>query len=81
MSVPVPGPGTRIRIAVRGLGRVGISHVELTDGVQTLAPNGWAPARVRTIGRAAPLKGLPRLNWERNAGSVTLKFGKKKRRP
>jgi hypothetical protein len=81
MSVPVPGPGARIRIAVRGLGRLGISHVELTDGVQTLAPKGWAPASARTIGRAAPRRGFPKLNWERNAGSVTLDFGKKKRRP
>jgi hypothetical protein len=80
-SVPVAGPDARLRIAVRGLGRVTVANVELTDGVDVLRPGGWPAARRRTLGAAAPGSGFPDLDWTRNADSVTLDFGEKKRRP
>lgn len=74
MSVPVPGPDARLRIAVRGLGSVGLSRPELTDGVTTLLARNWRPSEVREVGRPAPRAGFPRLDWERNAGSTTVSF-------
>jgi hypothetical protein len=74
LSVPVPGPATALRIAVRGLGRVGISQVELTDGVQVKQALGWSAKQPRFIGRPAPRTGFPKLDWERNTGSVSLRF-------
>jgi hypothetical protein len=80
-SVPVPGPGSSLRIAVRGVGQVGIANVDLSDGVAILRPAGWAAATRKTLGRAAPRRGFPVLDWERNAAAVALDFSKEKRRP
>jgi hypothetical protein len=80
-SVPVPGPDSVLRIAVRGIGQVGIALVELTDGVAVLRARGWTAASKRTIGKAAPPQGFPVLEWERNAGAVALLFSTQKRRP
>jgi hypothetical protein len=77
-SVPVPGPDSGLRIAVRGLGRIGLANVELTDGVGALRPRGWSGPRCRRIGSPAPREGFPRLDWERNAGSIELVFARKK---
>jgi hypothetical protein len=77
-SVPVAGPEVPLRIAVRGLGRVAIANVELTDGVAVLAPRGWTAARRAVAGRMPPKSGFPELDWERNSGAVLLDFGKKK---
>jgi hypothetical protein len=75
---PRGGPGfAGLRIAVRGIGRVGVANVELTDGAVALRPIGWPPARTRTIGLPAPQAGFPELDWSRNAGSVALRFRKK----
>ena len=75
-SVPVPGPGSALRIAVRGIGRVAIAQVELTDGVTLLRPRGWSAARRRAIGAAAPRAGFPTVDWGTNTGAVALDFGK-----
>jgi hypothetical protein len=80
-SVPVPGPESALRIGVRGIGRIGVANVELTDGVAVLGAKGWTAASRRILGRAAPSQGLPILDWERNTGAVTLDFSPKKRRP
>lgn len=80
-SVPAAGPDAALRIAVRGIGRVGIANVELTDGVASLRPIGWPAARQRVIGLRAPRAGFPELDWERNCGEVALAFGKKKGAP
>ena len=77
-SVPVPGPETLLRVAVRGIGQVAIAGVELTDGVTTLVPRGWRAARRARIGTAAPASGFPDLDWGRNTGAVLLAFGRKK---
>jgi hypothetical protein len=78
-SVPVNGAEACLRIAVRGLGRVSIADVELTDGVTVLRPRGWNAARRTVVGDRAPRNGFPDLDWERNAGSVELEFGGKSR--
>jgi hypothetical protein len=80
-SVPVPGPHAVLRIAVRGLGRLTIAQVDLTDGISVLHPAAWSAATRKTLGREAPRRGLPVLDWERNAGAVALDFSAKKRRP
>jgi hypothetical protein len=79
-SVPVPGPGVRLRVAVRGIGRVEIASVELTDGVTVLGAAGWTPARRARIGNAAPRTGFPDLDWGRDTGAVTLHFPREKAR-
>jgi hypothetical protein len=73
-SVPVPGPGSALRIAVRGIGRLGVAHVELTDGATVLRPRGWDARRTRILGRRAPAEGFPDLDWERNEGVIPLRF-------
>lgn len=80
-SVPVPSGDSKLRIAVRGIGRIGITNVDLTDGVTVLRPDGWPAARRRIIGRPAPMRGFPILDWERNADAAALDFSTKKRRP
>ena len=75
MSVPVAGPDAPLRVAVRGIGRVAIANVELTDGVTTLRPRGWNAARRVVLGARTPGTGLPSLDWERNRASVALDFG------
>jgi hypothetical protein len=74
VSVPVPGPDASLRIAVRGIGRLGVAHVELTDGTTVLHPGGWDARRARTLGRRAPAEGFPDLDWERNEASIPLRF-------
>ena len=76
LSVPVPGPGCALRVAVRGIGRVAIASPELTDGVASLRPRGWNAARRATLGRPALPRGLPALDWGRNADAVDLDFRK-----
>jgi hypothetical protein len=73
-SVPVPGPDSRLRIAVRGIGRLGVANVELTDGATVLRPRGWDARCTRTLGRRAPAAGFPDLDWERNEAVIPLRF-------
>jgi len=73
-SVPIDDPRAALRIAIRGLGQVAIAGVELTDGVTVLRPRAWPPARRKVIGTAAPRKGFPEIDWERNTGSIALAF-------
>jgi hypothetical protein len=80
-SVPVAGPDEALRIAVRGVGRVGVANVALTDGVTVLRASGWPASRRRVIGRPAPGEGFPDLDWDRNTGEIALDFGKKKGAP
>jgi len=63
-----------LRLAVRGLGQVAISHVELTDGVTTLRPIGWRLTQKKILGRPAPREGFPELDLQRNRGEVALRF-------
>lgn len=60
----------RLRLALRGLGQVKIARVALTDGRVE-----W-PARVarKILGRPAPSRGFPDLDWARNRDALTLRF-------
>jgi hypothetical protein len=73
-SIPVEGPAVQLRVCVRGIGRVGIANVELTDGLSHLRPRGWPSGRRRVIGLAAPKVGFPALDWQRNCASCELAF-------
>ena len=68
------GYGSSVRLAVRGVGQVAISHVELTNGVTTLRPTGWRLTQKKILGRPAPRQGFPELDLERNQGAVALRF-------
>jgi hypothetical protein len=59
-SVSIDSPGNRLRIAVKGVGQVAISHVTMTDGVETRR-RPWFRRR-KMIGRPAPRSGLPAFN-------------------
>jgi hypothetical protein len=74
MSVPLPTPEAPLRISVRGLGRVGIARIELTNGVSAKHCTGWKPRETRFIGKPTPRRGFPILDWERNTGSLALRF-------
>lgn len=71
-ACPVDDPKAPLRIATRCVGQVAASHIELTDGVATLAHK---PARVRhVLGEPAPKSGWPKVDWTRNTGELALAF-------
>ncbi|HYC71836.1 MAG TPA: family 20 glycosylhydrolase [Opitutaceae bacterium] len=70
-TVPVASPDAgSLRIAVRGVGQVGISHIALTDGVRTLRAKNWTLRKV--LGRAAPRRGLPTPDWTKNTATLAV---------
>jgi hypothetical protein len=74
ISVPIDDPRAPLRLAVRGVGQVAISHVALTDGVVRRHPAGWPAARRKTLGPPAPRRGLPLVDFEKDTGAVTVRF-------
>jgi hypothetical protein len=75
-SVPltVAAGNFHLRLAVRGVGQVAISHVEITNGVDRYSPKDWPLAQKRRLGRLAPRRKFPVLDWTRNRGELTLQF-------
>jgi len=71
-TVPVGSPGAQLRIAVRGVGQVAISRVEVTDGQETLRARNGRNRNV--LGIKAPRRGLPGLDWALNAGVWSITF-------
>ncbi len=59
-TVPVVSPEKKIRIVARGVGQVGVSHVALTNGVETLQINAFR--RQRIIGHRVIRQGFPEMN-------------------
>jgi hypothetical protein len=58
----------RLRLVLRGLGEVKIEAIELFDGRARVRP-----AKHRQIlGRPAPRRGLPKLDWSKNQDSLRL---------
>lgn len=73
-SVAVDSPVKSLRIALRGVGEVAVSHVVFTDGVITLRPKDWPVRDRRALGSPAPTKGLPDLHLGSNRDAVDLVF-------
>jgi hypothetical protein len=71
----VTDPGyITFRIAIRGVGQVAVSDIELTDGVSRLRPRGWPAARKKHLGRPAPQRKFPAVDWTKNQDSNRLTF-------
>ncbi len=66
----------RLRLALRGVWQVAVSHVELTNGVVRLHPSGWLPSHKKILGRPAPHQGFPTVDFEKNTGSATVSFAR-----
>lgn len=67
---PVADGARSLRIVSRCVGRVGISHVELTDGVTVRE---MRPVRARhELGEAAAKAGWPVVDWVTNTGVLEL---------
>jgi hypothetical protein len=64
-TVPVDAPDANLRIAVRGIGQVGISHVALINGVESRQFTGGR--RKKILGRRPPSRGWPAPDWQANA--------------
>lgn len=67
------GPGAprpRLRFALRGLGQVRLGDVALTDGTTVL------PVRLpkKILGRPAPRRGFPHLDWTKNQATLPIAF-------
>lgn len=69
-TVPVDSPDARLRIAVRGVGQVAISHVALTNGVEARRRGDYNGRKV--LGRRAPVRGLPVADWVNNKQALEL---------
>lgn len=85
-SVPVDPSAAAsggLRLSVRGLGQVAISHVELTDGVLIVHPRHWPQRERRVLGQPAPTSGFPEIDLSVNRDEVVLEFEPKsvRRRP
>ncbi|MFZ5494367.1 MAG: family 20 glycosylhydrolase [Verrucomicrobiota bacterium] len=66
-SVPVDDPSRPLRIAVRGVGRMAVSHAVLTDGVTTRRAHAYR--RKHLLGQPAPRRGFPAPDWADNAAA------------
>ncbi len=78
-SVPAPAADTPLRIAVRGVGQVRIGGITLTDGMSELTLRNPPPRAGKTLGRPAPQRGLPALDWAKNQAVLKLDFRPAKR--
>lgn len=67
-TVPVDSPDAKLRIAVRGVGQVAISHVTLTNGMEIRRSRTFS--RRQTLGRQAPNRGFPMLELNQEASPV-----------
>jgi len=70
-TVPVDSPAAKLRIAVRGVGQVAISHVTLANGVVTQRASDFR--RMKIVGRRAPKQGLPNLS-AKPAAAMMVRF-------
>jgi hypothetical protein len=57
---------------VRGVGQLAISRVEVTDGVTRRNARDWPPARKKILGRPAPRRGFPVVDFAKNAATVSV---------
>jgi hypothetical protein len=71
-TVPVDAPAARLRIAVRGVGQVAISHVCLTNGVESRRARAYQAKKI--LGRRAPVRGFPQVDWPVNQATLPISF-------
>jgi len=71
-SVSVDTPARPLRIALRGIGEITVSHVTLTDGVIALHPADWPMRKRRLLGTPAPTSGFPDLHLASNRDAIEL---------
>ena len=71
-TVPIASPDARLRIALRGVGRVAVSHAALTDGVEARRAQVFRQKKI--LGQPAPSRELPAVNWMENTATVPLRF-------
>jgi hypothetical protein len=60
----------RLRLVLLGVGQVKIEQVALTDG-RTSLPVAW---KVKVLGRPAPQRGLPELDWTKRQAVLPLRW-------
>ena len=72
-TVPVDSPDARLRIAVRGVGQVAVSHAALTNGVEIRRSRSYSLKKA--LGRRAPGRGLPVIDWTKNVQALELPPG------
>jgi len=72
-TVPVDSPCAKLRIAVRGIGQVAISHAALTNGVEVRRTRTFSLKRI--LGQRAPSRGLPTIDWSKNAQALAMPSG------
>ncbi|MBW8781727.1 MAG: family 20 glycosylhydrolase [Verrucomicrobia bacterium] len=75
-SVSLEDPTRPLRIALRGVGEIAVSHVVLTDGVVALRPKNWPVRQRRTLGAPALKSGFPDLHLAANRDEISLVFPK-----
>lgn len=68
-SVPVADVGASLRIRLSGVGRVKVSHIQLTNGVTVKRAVDFRERKI--LGRRAPSRGLP--NVAPHTGDATLR--------
>lgn len=73
-SVPLNDHLAPLRIALRGVGEVAISQVQLTDGITSMTNRAWPVAQRRRLGQPAPTHGWPELDWTTNRDTLALDF-------
>lgn len=69
-TVPVDSPDAKLRIALRGVGQVAISHLSLTNGVETRRRRAFSLKQ--TLGRPAPKHGFPAPDWDANQDALAV---------
>jgi hypothetical protein len=71
-TVPVDSASAKLRILVGGVGQVAISHVTLTNGIETQAMRPLGQKHV--IGRRAPQRGLSAIVSQGSATALLVSF-------
>jgi hypothetical protein len=72
-TVPVDSPTAKLRLAVRGIGQVAISHVTLTNGVESRRAANFREKKI--LGQPAAKRGFPSFDRLASKASVAVVVG------
>ena len=72
----IPAHFPSLRLVLRGLGQVRVRQIEVTDGVTAQG----VPLRRSILGRPAPRRGFPLLDWTKNQDAIRLVLSARHRR-